>query len=153
MRCDMCGVEGKLYKVRIEGTEMNVCSECSRFGKVIGDIREVKVEKKVKRIVEDEPEVIEMVVGDFAEKIRRKRNELGLNQEEFAKKINQKKSFVHQMENREMMPSIDLARKLERMLNIELVEEIREEKAKKANSKGDAEAVTIGDLIKIKKVE
>ena len=39
------------------------------------------------------------------------------------------------------------------MLNIELVEEVREEKGKKVNSEGDVEAVTIGDLIKIKKVE
>ena len=97
----MCGAEGNLHKARIEGSEMNVCSECSRFGNVIEDIREVKVEKKVKQVVE-EPEVIEMVVADFAGRIRRKRGELGLDQEEFAKRINQKKSFVHQMENGEM---------------------------------------------------
>jgi putative transcription factor len=146
----MCGAEGKLHKARVEGSEMNVCSECSRFGKVIGDVKE-EVKKVENRVVETEPEIIEMVVADFADKIKRKREEWGLDQEDFAKRVSQKKSLVHQMENGEIRPSIELARKLEKMLNIELVEEVREEKGRKVSSEEGAGAVTIGDLIKIKK--
>ncbi len=146
----MCGTEGKLYRVKIEGTEMNVCSGCSKFGDVLGEVKRIVEERKIRNVVEEpEAEVVEMVVEDFAQRIRRKRNELGLNQEDFAQKINQKKSFVHQIENNEMNPRIELAKKLGRMLGIELVEEVVEER-KEIEKVSSGEEVTIGDFIKIK---
>ena len=152
MQCDMCGSEERLYKTNIEGSILNVCKACSKFGTVIAPVREeieLKKEKKIKEIEKQpEKEIIELVVGDFADKIRKKREGLGLKQEEFAKKLNEKESIVHKLETGEYKPSLDMARKLERMLGIKLVEEYEEEgKATKTeNTK-----LTVGDLIKIRK--
>ena len=153
MICEMCGSEDRLYRTKIEGTEMNLCSECSKFGKVLGPVKEeMQQEGKApsKPEIKQAPEVIEMVMPDFSEKIRKKREQLGLDHEKFAKMVNQKKSVVHKFENRELIPSIELAKRLEKILNIQLVEEYAEE-GRAAAKKTTGEKITIGDIIKIRK--
>ena len=153
MICEMCGSEDRLYRTKIEGTEMNLCSECSRFGKVLGPVKEEiqQEEKAPKPETKKEPEVIEMVMPDFSEKIRKKREQLGLDHEKFAKMINQKKSVVHKLENKELTPNIKLAKRLEKILNIQLVEEYAEEGRAAAAKKTAGEKITIGDIIKVRK--
>lgn len=152
MQCEMCGSEERLFKTDIEGTLLNVCKACSKFGKIISAVKEPIEEKREKKIemIETEPEeeIIEMVVSNFQEKIRKAREKLGLNQEDFAKKIKEKESIVHKLETGEFKPSIDTAKKLEKVLHIKLIEEYKEE-GKTTNIK--TEELTIGDLIKIKK--
>jgi putative transcription factor len=150
MACDMCGSEKKLFKADIEGSILNVCKSCSRFGKVISEIKEPEKIKPKKIIIESgpEPEIIEMIVDDFAEKIRNKREKLGLKQEDFAKIISEKESVIHKLETGEFQPSLELVKKLEKALKIKLIEEY-EEKHKKT-AKISSGPTTIGDLIKIK---
>jgi len=152
MQCEMCGSEERLFKTDIEGTLLNVCKACSKFGKIINPVKEPIEEKRRKKIeiteTEPEEEIIKMVVNNFQEKIRKAREKLGLNQEDFAKKIKEKESIVHKLETGEFKPSIDTAKKLEKILHIKLIEEYKEE-GKTTNIK--TEELTIGDLIKIKK--
>ena len=150
MRCELCGAEGNLFRAKVEGTELNVCSNCGKFGKVLEPVRNKKeiAEKKTEKIEKTE-EYLEMIVSDFSKIIREKREGLGLNQKDFAKKISEKESFLHKMETGELKPSIDIARKLERLLGIKLVEEYKEEHDKGANVKSDT--LTIGDFVKIKR--
>ena len=51
INCDMCGKEESLFKTDVEGSIMNLCKECSQFGKVISVVREEKkeVKKRVKK--------------------------------------------------------------------------------------------------------
>lgn len=152
MACDMCGSEERLYKTSIEGTILNVCKECSKFGTIIAEIKPVeKVKlKKVKKIeIEPEKEIIQIVTEDFAGKIRNKREKLGLKQEDFAKMISEKESVVHKLETGEFEPNLELAEKLEKRLKIKLIEEYEEEHKK--TEKIDTGITTIGDLIKIRK--
>jgi putative transcription factor len=148
----MCGSEENLYKTDIEGTLLNVCRNCSKFGKIIAPVKEPIIEKRTKKIeiteTEPEEEIIELVVNDFPEKIRKAREKLGLNQKDFAKKIKEKESIVHKLETGEFKPSIDAAKKLEKILHINLIEEYKEEGK---TTKTKTEELTIGDLIKIKK--
>ncbi len=152
MPCDICGSEEKLYHVVIEETELQVCKSCARFGKILKPIEEERKEKKKVNKIEEIPgkEVVEMVVSDFSSKIRKKREQLGLKQEEFAKKINEKESVIHKLETGEITPSLKLAKKLERFLKIKLIEEYEENSAVKI-PKEKPEEMTIGDLIKTKK--
>jgi len=151
----MCGSEGVLFKAKIEGAEMIVCSKCSKFGEIIGQIRigEKMVKKSDAKIigVEKEPEFLELVVSDFAEKMKRKREQLGLDQENFAKKINQKKSLVHKMETGEFIPDVESIKRLEKILGLRLVEQYAEEQKDNFSKKSPKEGMTIGDLITIKK--
>ena len=149
--CELCGAEGRLFKAIVEGTELAVCEECAKHGKVLEEVREPIVEeKKAERVVEEpEEEVIQAVVPDFSEKIRMKREELGLNHEDFAKKISEKESIVHKLETGEFEPPIDTAKKLERILGIKLIEGYKE--THERIEKVAAGELTVGDLVKIKK--
>ena len=149
MQCDLCGTKTEnLFRAIVEGTELNVCKDCAKYGKVI-EKKPVKVvkEKKeyIKKPVEPEKEVIKVIVPDFAQRIKKKREFLGLKQKEFAKKISEKESLIHNIETDSFKPSINLARKLERFLRIKLIDEYEEEHKK--GSKTESEGFTIGDLV------
>ncbi len=152
MVCDMCGAQGKLYKTIVEEAELSLCHECSSFGKVIGVI-EQKIEigeiaKKDSDIKPLRPEVMDITVEDYANKIRERRQRLGLSQEEFAKKINEKESLVQKIESGHFEPPIGLAKKIGSFLKIKLVEEYEEKHERLSHSRADS--FTIGDFIKIK---
>lgn len=148
MKCDMCGSEGKLYKTVIEDAQLTVCSECSKFGKVTGIVEQTpgKIAAKAKS-EEPEAELMEILVDNYAEKIREKRESLGLKQEEFAKKVNEKASLMQKIESGHFEPSIALAKKIGRFIKIRLIEDYRENHEKQAKTKTNS--FTIGDLIKI----
>ena len=148
MLCDMCGSPGKLFRTIVEGTELSVCQECSRFGKVVGVIELGTRPIAKAKSEEPETEVMELLVEDYAEKIRKKRESLGLNQDEFAKKLNEKESLIQKIESGHFEPSIGLAKKISRILQIKLVEEYEERHEKQPRPK--VEGFTLGDFIKIK---
>ncbi len=163
MNCDLCGKTGTLFKAEIEGVRMNVCETCTRHGKVFHEIKQAtpnekkKEEKKVREMIErhesvaKKPEVIQLIVKDYSMKIKNARERKGLKQEDFAKKINEKESLIHQMESGHMEPNIELARKLEHALGIKLIEEFIDEPeigSEKTKSNGP---LTLGDMINVKK--
>ena len=153
--CEMCGSEEKLYRAEIEGTRLNVCEQCAKFGNIINAIdvpgkKELK-KKEIKRFESEEPKkkVIYIVSDDFAAKIRKARERMGLTQEDFAKRLSEKESIVQKLERGEFTPSLKLARKLERMLGISLIESYEE--GGKEFRAVETEGFTIGDILKIKK--
>ncbi len=149
MMCDMCGKEAELFKTEIEGTMLNVCETCAKFGTIIEKVKK-PVETELKPTTKTiEEEIIDVVVDDFAQKIKNRRERLKLKQEELAKKLNIKESLLHHIESGKFMPSIELAEKIEKFLKIRLIEQYMEQGGRRAPSK--PEEVTIGDLIKIKK--
>ena len=153
----MCGKETNLVIAIIEGTEMQVCNQCAKFGKIIKKIepepkRKKTKKKDLKKIIKEgkkEKELIQIINPDYGNIIKKKRESIGLKQEEFAKKINEKISLIHKVEIGKLEPSIALARKIERFLKIKLIEQYEEEHGKL--TKVEVDKLTIGDLIRFKK--
>ena len=145
----MCGSIGKLYKTIVEDAQLNICHECSKLGKVIGVIKQDNIKIEVPRNEYSQPETMQIIVNDYAEKIKRKRESLGLKQEDFAKKINEKESLIQKIESGHFEPSIVLAKKIGNFLKIKLIEDYQEEQEKQTKTKTGS--FTIGDFIKIKK--
>ncbi|MDO8740147.1 MAG: multiprotein bridging factor aMBF1 [Candidatus Woesearchaeota archaeon] len=151
MECDMCGKQAR-FKALVEGSELFVCDQCSKFGKTLGEIRISQIDpkkQKTQSIMAEEKELMEVIVPDYPELIKSKREALGLKQEDFAKKINEKASLIHKIESGHFEPNVELARKLERFLKIKLVEE--HEEIHKKEAKKAADSFTLGDFVKIKK--
>ena len=147
----MCGKKDISFVASIEGTELNVCSDCAKFGKITRRIMPAEVQQiKIKKIEkEPEEEIIENIVEGYGKLIKEAREKLGLNQEDFGKKVNEKVSVIHSLESEHHEPNIDLAKKLEKLLKIKLV---KEEKLEKVSfGKSVSGQITIGDIIKIKK--
>ncbi|MBI2663983.1 TIGR00270 family protein [Candidatus Woesearchaeota archaeon] len=147
MNCDMCGREAEMFKAVIEGSEMSVCSECAKYGHVVGKLQIEAVEPKRPQI-QAKAEAVEAVVNNFGQLLKRKREQLGLSQKEFAKKIAEKESTLHKLETGTIAPQIERARKLEKMLGLKLVEEVQD---MQFSRKGSSAVVTLGDMVKIKK--
>ncbi len=151
--CDMCGKETDLVVALIEGTELNVCRGCAKHGSILRKLRSEKTFEKSRKIenqsIEPEEGFIEKIVEDYGNIIKKAREKLNIKQEDFARKINEKVSLIHNLESGHHEPSIKVAQKIERFLRIKLVENNKIEKAEFNKSK--SEALTIGDLIKLKK--
>ena len=96
-----------------------------------------------------ERQIIETIVPGYGRIIKKKREELGLKQEDFARKINEKVSLIHNIESEHFEPSINLARKIERFLKIKLVEQFEEQLSGKSKKLTSTDEMTIGDIIKI----
>ena len=149
MQCDMCGKDAELYLTRIEGTELNVCKGCSRFGTVISEPKKVEPKKKKKKPVKEEPEIIEAVVENYPQLVKSKREKLGLKQEELAAKLAERTSLLQKIETGNFTPSLKMAGKLEKHLGIKLIEKI-EDKPGQQTQKSKGKKLTIGDIIKLK---
>jgi len=149
MNCHICGKNAPLVLAIVEAVELEVCSECSKFGKVIHRPAPAQLQKlkPVPRPKQDLPE--EVIVADYAERIRKRREQLGLTQEQFARKLAERESAIQKIEAGTIEPSIPTARKIEQHLHIVLVEE--PEPAMFIPAKKDtSSAMTLGDLIKKK---
>ena len=133
MRCDMCGKESNLFRTLVEGTELNVCSDCVKFGKKLG-VAKTKQEKQeaIQKIIEENaiPETIEIILPAASRMIKQKRENMGFTQEQLAKKMNEKVSVIQQVENGNLS-SIALVKKFERIMNLNLIKEYTENFDKK----------------------
>ncbi len=145
MNCEMCGSEDNLVMALVEGVELKVCQKCVGYGKVLRK----PIVRSVGRPQSALPskEVIQIIKEDYSKIIREKREKMGLKQNEFARYLTEKESLIHQIESGTYTPSIELARKLERQLSINLIEE---KELAPQHLKAKTEEYTIGDMVKIK---
>lgn len=159
MECEVCGrpIYGTPVTVKIENTEMKTCPACARFGQRENTYSRVPKRtggspialKKKYPYAGKKLNVLE-VVDDYDEIIRSARDRLNLTQEELGQKVTEKSSVINRLEAKKMTPDEKLARKLEKVLNIKLLEKSEggDSFEVPTGEKGD---LTIGDIIKIKK--
>ncbi len=145
--CEICGRRtSKLYKIRLEGAEMLVCENCKKYGELISEVSEPKPTKKVVKKPKVEKE--EVVVENYAEIIRGIREKLGLTQADFAKKLGERESLMRKIEDGKLIPTIQLAKKIEREFGVHLVEEI--DATEFSVKSPEKEEVTLGDVVDLK---
>jgi len=116
MECCLCGSTKADRKIDIDGAVLSACDECIKFGKEV-----FKTEFKKSKNTAIIPEV-EVILEDFSKIIRKERQRKNLKQDELAKKLNIKASFVKRMEEGWEPPTIML-RKIEKFFNLKLVED------------------------------
>ena len=151
MHCELCGRETSgLKQVNVEGTMLKVCVDCARFGTesdtksgdpLVGsslgenrgraspptssDIAERLQRRSNRYKPRDVFEgAVKELVEDYHIQIQKARNSMGLSQDDLARKLNERKSVVSKLETKAMWPDDKLVRKLERVLNITLMEDL-----------------------------
>lgn len=146
--CDMCGKDTELFMAEVEGTRMNVCKGCGAFGKIFRKVAPPKpIVQKPRIVQEEEPEIIDAIVENYSQIIKGKRESLGMTQKEFARFISERESLLQNMETGKFEPPIKMAKKLEKALNVKLIEEVVEKKPVMAQNSA-SEGLTLGDFIK-----
>jgi len=136
--CPICGgkIWGRGQKVLIEGAKITVCQSCAQYGVKIKNVPKAPdrgrqnyakptspaKKKAYNRQIDDGLEI----VADYVTKIRKARNSRGLNQDQFAQKLNEKPSLLRRIEAGKVKPTIKLAKKIEQVYGITLVKKVDE---------------------------
>lgn len=163
--CEICGREiadEKLCRtVVVDGALLKACPACYNRLRKQGKLQEVSqprtksaprtqkrwIKTRVpRRILEEEYDIVE----DYAERIRKARQRLGWSQAVLAQKVREKENVIKRIEAGRLKPSIELARRLEKILGIVLLEPVIDEELGFFGGSNE-DYFTIGDLIRIKK--
>jgi len=91
-----------------------------------------------------------VLVPDWAERIKEGRIKKGWTREELSAKVGEPVNAIAKMENGDLRPSDETAKKLEKLLGITLFQEVKEIEAASSSS-SERRGLTIGDLIKLEK--
>lgn len=168
MRCEICGQpieEGKSKRTKIDGSVMEVCPDCSKFGVIQKEPPKPKNIKnngkkdgvsgfnknsRPSRPMYSLDEPTEELVEDFQSIVRKARENKGFSREELGEKIYEKVSVINRIESGKMVPDIKLAKKLEKALNIILIEKISNMELEDFKNKSSG-GPTLGDIVKIKR--
>lgn len=152
MYCEVCGKQKpSLITVKVGKSYLKVCEDCKVIGTPV-QIQETRPIRPVKKVPLTIPKVAkEMQLSireDYAQEIRKARERMGITQDMLASMLNEKLSIIKKIESGKLKPTIELAKKIEKALKINLLEseEFEEIGSKMSSSK----EVTLGDIVEIK---
>ncbi len=144
IECLICGKEAeKLNKTFVEGSIVDVCDRCVKFGKKIS---EPVVYRPITRKIELKESETELI-PDYGKMIAKIRENKGLTREEFAKRLSERESIVRRLEEERMIPNEELVKKIENFLGVKLLQRYEEEKKHKGRKVKPE--LTVGDIAEI----
>jgi len=157
-QCEICGAEiaGLPQRIVIDGSALEVCKGCARFGKP-----EDKWSPVPKKMVPVEraftvrrprprdyfKDLVELV-PEFGRKIREARESLNLTPEDLGARIKEKATLLKKIEREEISPEDEVRKKLEKELKIKLTDQVNEAKVKSGSR---SRGLTLGDIASIKR--
>ncbi|MFQ6085390.1 MAG: multiprotein bridging factor aMBF1 [Candidatus Bathyarchaeia archaeon] len=148
MRCEVCGrsIEGKPFRIRLEGARLVVCSRCTKLGTPERIERHIpgRVERRV--VIREDLEL----APNYGQRIRRARVKLGMSQEELAQRLGEKLSVLRRLEQERVSPSLKLATKIGHVLRIKLLVPRVEPRTPHTQPKRE---FSLADLAKVRKGE
>ena len=165
MNCEICGkpIEGRPIRTKIDGSVLEVCKECSKFGRVQKDtpLERKFVSRNKKGNPQKRPqarqnvqrrreEPMDELVEDYNVIIRKARESKGWTREELGAKMYEKVSVINRIESGKMEPDVKLAKKFEKTLNITLIEKYEDMDLESFKSSASGPN-TLGSIVKIKR--
>ncbi len=162
MICEICGktIQGKVFNVKVEGASVKVCDKCSKFGtdkqswskfgkgSIGSEGIALPTRPRTGGLVKKSEDYD--LVDNYHLVIKDAREAKGWSQKELARKMNEKESIIHHIETEGFSLSNELIQKLEKILDIKLIEK-SDSGIDITKSKQNLKETTIGDIIKIKK--
>jgi putative transcription factor len=145
----------------VEGSKLNLCPNCARFGDeykgantptqgspVPKSVIEDRLQRRERRMQTRDIYSVSSreLIGDYGAVIRSAREAKGLDQEEFAKSIFERKGTIARLEANDLVPDDKLINKLEKALEICLKEEVQSGGQIGGGKK--AEGMTLSNFIK-----
>lgn len=158
-QCELCGRDCACQPALVDGVRMLLCPGCMRHGQGVREIErpttdvtssEVILSRikrpKVKDVYKD---MDTELVSDWNERIKRARENRGISREDLGFKIGERTVTIAKIENGDLRPSDQVVKKLEKELDITLVEEVKDATPLSHGSHG--RRLTLGDFIKTEK--
>ena len=157
MECEICGKpvsETNPTRAKIEGSVMVVCKECAKLGTIQKAPPKPKFQKSKKGRKTTQPkrnyrndDPTDELIEDYNITVRKAREAKNWSREDLGKKINERVSVINRIESGKMTPDNKLTKKLEKALNITLIESVNDLDLNQymGNSSGDR---TLGNIMK-----
>jgi putative transcription factor len=148
LTCEICGRNGAVAIVLIEGAKLATCGSCSRGGKTLYRLYDEEEHQAPVAVKRRAPMETEEIVDDFDKIIKNAREKRGLPLEVIAEKLNEKQSYLHAIEHGRMSPTLAVAKKLEKELGIKLIEKVTEDMTplSEKGTRGSKE-LTLADMV------
>ena len=138
MICEMCGKDvPQTRAVIVEGTKLNVCPGCARFGEdyrspsaggapVSQSVIDQRLERRERRMKSKDIYSTTSVelIDDYGSAIRAAREAKGMDLKEFAASIQEKQGILAKVESNNLIPDDKLIKKIEKALDIKLMETV-----------------------------
>ncbi len=151
--CDICGKAPVRAQILLEGAKLLACARCMKSGKVIH--RFYEEEEGMPVMVQPRPSGLESgedIVEGYGKIIKNARERASLPLAVVAERVSEKESYLNAIENERLRPTVEVAKKLEKELNIKLVEKVEQSTAASAAPSGKAfSEPTLADLLSEKK--
>jgi putative transcription factor len=155
MQCELCGMECYCKPATIDGVKMMLCPNCIKHGqavefrpkpKAVGNkpISERIKKPKVKDVYKN---MDKELVSNWNNIIKSAREKKGMSREQLGFKIGERTVTISKIENGDLRPSDKVIVKLEKELNIKLIEEVADTPANLTSSRTKS-TLTLGDFIK-----
>ncbi|WP_081605247.1 multiprotein bridging factor aMBF1 [Haloferax gibbonsii] len=170
-QCEMCGSDqASLKTVKVEGAELQLCDDCAEFGTEVRTESTSSTSTKYstssssgsnssrssgsssssssKTRRRDMFDDMDEIATDYDDRIRQARESRGMSQEELAQSLNEKASLIRKLERGDIMPPDSVRKKIERKLDISLVEGESDDDSEWSG--GGSTTTTLGDVVKRK---
>ncbi len=122
--CELCGRSMSIiHTVNVEGVELRVCAKCATGKKVLRTESQSDAQKGRQAPVRKPDDDSVELVADYGTRIRKARERLRLPLKVLAEMLNEKEHFLARVEAQKTVPPDNLAKKIERALDITLLEE------------------------------
>lgn len=163
--CEICGRPVQKKKLYIfQDTELLLCEICAKqlnademtdASKVLlrRDSTQTTGTRTIMRKLQKQPEELEYeYVRGFGSLIRNARIRMGLEMEELARILGISQSYLLRIEQERVKPTLNLAHRIERVLNIKILRKVSSELAHTSDTSGDEpKPFTLGDILVIEK--
>ncbi len=172
MEIDTCPIcEGKIWgkgqRIILEGARITVCQNCGQLGTKItekhkftgisskpsysrGHSKNSITSQKKPAFKANSIDDMELV-SDYAKRLRSVRMAKKLNQDQFAQKLNEKPSLIRRIEAGKVKPTIKLAKKIESVYNIRLLQKSDQIEVNTERFMKKSTGSSLGDIAFIKK--
>ncbi|PSP38488.1 TIGR00270 family protein [Halobacteriales archaeon QH_7_65_31] len=174
VQCEMCGSQvANPTTVKIEGAELDVCSDCTEFGTEVRQQSGSSASTKYSTSSSDSSassssssgaggatgdssrrrdmfDTMDQIVTDYDDRIRNARESLGIAQEELADTLNEKASVIRKLERGDIMPTDDVQEKLESKLDVSLTEGSGGDEEYEFEGGSSTGSYTLGDVVERK---
>ena len=160
MECEICGKEVPEHnpiRAKIEGSVMVVCKECAKLGTIQKAPPKPRFQQNKKGRKNTQPkrnyrndEPTEELIENYNTTVRNAREAKNWSREDLGKKINERVSVINRIESGKMTPDPKLTKKLEKALNITLLENVNDVDLNQFINSSSGER-TLGNIVKIKR--
>ena len=144
--CDICGRGEPAAVVLVEGARLAACRKCAHVGKLLHRLESQVMPEAEQRPVQKSVGEDEITEG-YGAKIKNKREQMLLPLAVIAEKLNEKESYLDHIEREKLMPTIAVARKLEKELGIKLIVKVYDEVGTRTAASNASKEATLGEFI------